>query len=196
MSKHISPYEVYAKCILEALYGGRYGTLLLRDRPDLQTADGASGIEVTSVNGEIFERLVTEIAMSKPYQAPSDRVLDLCAKCGIEYHLWQAFVIHPLPAAGFTEPFRKKLQKLNAGYAFLGRYDLFLYSDRHTLADYEMEPLLEALCDENRAPISYHYVYIDADRKLACFDLAHGSFEVQSTRGLREKLMTGIFTGK
>ena len=176
MTRHTSPYEIYAKYVLETLYWERYGTLLLRDRPDLQTVDGA------------FERLVTEIAMSKPYQAPSDRILELCAKCGIEYDSWQTFVINPLPAAGFIEPFRKKLRKLNAGYAFLGRYDLFLYSDRHTLEDYELEPLLETLCDENKAPISYQYVYIDAGGKLACFDLAYGVFEVQSTKGLREKL--------
>ena len=185
MSRHTSPYEVYAKYILEAVYGGRSGTLLLRDKPDLQTADGEAGIEVTSVNGETFERLVTEIAMSQPYQVPSDRILELCAKCGIEYHAWQTFVINPLPAAGFIEPFRKKLKKLNAGYAFLGHYDLFLYSDRHTLENHELEPLLEALCEENKAPISYHYVYIDASGKLACFDLAHGTYEVQYTKGLR-----------
>lgn len=192
MSRHTSPYEVYAKLVLETLYGDRYGTLLLRDRPDLQTADGESGIEVTSVNGEAFERLVTEIAMSQPCQAPSDRVLALCAECGIEYQDWQTFVIKPLPASGFLEPFRKKLKKLNAGYAFLGHYDLFLYSDRHTLEDYELEPLLASLCDENKAPISYLYVYIDADGKLACFDLARGAVEVQSTKGLREKLMSGF----
>ena len=46
MSRHTSPYEVYAKYILEAVYGDRYGTLLLRDKPDLQTMDGESGIEV------------------------------------------------------------------------------------------------------------------------------------------------------
>ena len=120
MSKHTSPYEIYAKYILETLYGDRYGTLLLRDRPDLQTADGESGIEVTSVNGEAFERLVTEIAMSKPDRAPSERILELCAKCGIEYHSWQTYVIKPLPAAGFVEPFMRKLKKLNAGYDFLG----------------------------------------------------------------------------
>ena len=168
MSKHTSPYEVYAKCMLEAMYGERYGTLLLRDKPDLQTPDGASGVE-----------------------APSDKVLELCAKCGIEYHSWQTYVIKPLPAAGFIEPFRIKLKKLNAGYAFLGHYDLFLYSDRHTLEEYELEPLLETLCDENRAPISYHYVYIDADGKLVCFDLAHCTFEVRSTVGVREKLLAG-----
>ena len=192
MPIHTSPYEVYAKYILEAMYGERYGTLLLRDKPDLQTADGEAGIEVTSVNGEVFERLVSEIAASQPYQAPSDRILDLCAKCGIEYHNWQTFVIKPLPAAGFIEPFRRKLQKLNAGYAFLGRYDLFLYSDRHTLEEYELEPLLETLCDENRAPISYHYVYIDAEGKLVCFDLAHGTFEVRSIAGMREALMDAL----
>lgn len=191
MSKHTSPYEVYAKCMLEAMYGERYGTLLLRDKPDLQTPDGASGVEVMSVNGEVFELLVTEIAMGRQYQAPSDKVLELCAKCGIEYHSWQTYVIKPLPAAGFIEPFRIKLKKLNAGYAFLGHYDLFLYSDRHTLDEYELEPLLETLCDENRAPISYHYVYIDADGKLVCFDLAHCTFEVRSTAGVREKLLAG-----
>ncbi len=189
MTRRTSPYEIYAKYVLETLYGERYGKLLLRDRPDLQTMDGESGIEVTSVNGEAFERLVTEIAMNKPYQAPSNRILELCAQCGIEYDSWQTFVINPLPAAGFIEPFRKKLKKLNAGYAFLGRYDLFLYSDRHTLEDYELEPLLETLCDENKAPISYQYVYIDAGGKLACFDLAYGAFEIQSTKGLREKLI-------
>ena len=129
--------------------------------------------------------------MSQPYQVPSDRILELCAKCGIEYHSWQTFVINPLPAAGFVEPFRKKLKKLNAGYAFLGRYDLFLYSDRHILEDYDLEPLLETLCEENKAPISYQYVYIDTSGKLACFDLAHGTVEVQSTKGLREKLISG-----
>lgn len=194
MSKHTSPYEVYAKYILETAYAGRYGTLLLRDKPDLQTADGESGIEVTSVNGEIFERLVTEIAMSRPYQAPSDRILELCAKCGIDYPAWQTFVIKPLPAVGFIEPFRKKLRKLNAGYVSLGRYDLFLYSDCHTLEDYELDPLLEALCKENKAPVTYHYVYVDAAGKLACFDLAHGTFEVQPTKELREKLMTNSDT--
>lgn len=188
MSRHTSPYELYAKYVLETLYADRYGALLLKDRPDLQTADGESGIEVTSVNGEAFERLVSEIAVSQPGQAPSDRVLELCAECGIEYHDWRTFVIKPLPAAGFLEPFRRKLKKLNAGYAFLGHYDLFLYSDRHTLEDYELEPLLASLCDENKAPISYVYVYIDADGKLACFDLARGTYEVRSTRGLREKL--------
>lgn len=193
MSKHTSPYELYAKCVLETLYADRYGgTLLLRDRPDLQTAGGEAGIEVTSVNGEAFERLVTEIAMTRPEQAPSERILELCAKCGIEYHDWQTFVINPLPAAGFLEPFRKKLKKLNAGYAFLGHYDLFLYSDRHTLENYELEPLLESLCDENKAPISYVYVYIDAGGKLACFDLARGKVEVHYTKGLRAKLAAGL----
>ena len=192
MSRHISPYEIYAKHVLETMYPERYGTLLLRDKPDLQTEDGAAGIEVTSVNGEIFERLVSEIAVSQPYQAPSDRVLELCAKCGIEYHNWQTFVIKPLPAAGFVEPFRRKLQKLNAGYAFLGRYDLYLYSDRHTLEDYELEPLLETLCGENRAPISYKYVYIDADGKLVCFDLAHGTFEVRPISGMRLEPLEGL----
>ena len=189
MSRDTSPYEIYAKHLLETLYGERYGTLLLRDKPDLRTADGESGIEVTSVNGEAFERLVTEIGMSRPDQAPSDRILDLCAKCGIEYHSWQTYVIKPLPAAGFIEPFRRKLKKLNAGYAFLGHYDLFLYSDRHTLDDYELPPLLEALCAENRAPISFHYVYIDAGGRLVCFDLAHGDFEVKTVRGMRGELL-------
>ena len=73
MSRHTSPYEVYAKYILEAVYGDRYGTLLLRDKPDLQTADGEAGIEVTSVNGEPLSGFVTEIAMSQPYQVPSDQ---------------------------------------------------------------------------------------------------------------------------
>lgn len=190
MSRHTSPYEVYAKYLLEALYKDRYGTLLLRDKPDLQTPDGEAGVEVTSVNGETFERLVTEIAMSRPGRAPSERVLELCDRCGIEYRSWQTFVIHPLPAAGFVEPFCKKLKKLNTGYAFLGRYDLFLYSDRHTLEDYELDPLLEALCQENQAPIAYHYVYIDAGGRLACFDLARGVFEVRSTKGLRETLIS------
>ena len=195
MSRQTSPYEIYAKHVLEAAYGDRYGTLLLRDKPDLQTPDGESGVEVTSVNGESFERLVTEIAMSQPCQAPSDRILELCAKCGIEYHAWQTFVINPLPAAGFVEPFRKKLKKLNAGYAFLGHYDLFLYSDRHTLEDYELEPLLASLCGENRAPVTYRYVYIDAGGKLACFDLPRGTFEIRSTRGLREALLAGSADG-
>lgn len=194
MPKHTSPYEIYAKYILETMYPARYGTLFLRDRPDLQTADGEAGIEVTSVNGEIFERLVTEIALSKPYQAPSERILDLCAQCGIEYHTWQTFVINPLPAVGFIEPFRRKLKKLNAGYTQLGRYDLFLYSDRHTLAEYELEPMLEMLCEENQAPISYHYVYIDADGKLTCFDLVQRSYEVRPTGDVREKLL-GETTG-
>lgn len=192
MHNRTNPYEVYAKHILEAMYGERYGTLLLRDKPDLQTADGESGIEVMSVNGEAFERLVTEIALMEPYQAPTDRVLKLCAECGIEYHSWQTFVINPLPAAGFIEPFRRKLKKLNAGYAFLGHYDLFLYSDRHTLSDFELEPLLETLCDENKAPISYHYVYIDAAGRLACFDLAHGEYEIRSTSEVRGKLIANL----
>lgn len=188
MPRGTNPYEIYAKHILEAIYGKRYGTLLLQDKPDLQTADGRAGIEVMSVNGEIFERLVTEIALSKPYQAPTDRILKLCADCGIEYSDWQTYVIHPLPASGFIEPFKRKLKKLNAGYAFLGRYDLFLYSDRHTLDDYELEPLLENLCEENKAPICYHYVYIDAAGKLVCFDLAHREYETHSTRKIKAML--------
>lgn len=187
-----SPYEVYAKHMLEAMYWKRYGTLLLRDKPDLQTGDGAAGIEVMSVNGETFERLVTEIAAHNPCQAPTDRILKLCEACGIEYHDWQTYVIHPLPAAGFVEPFRRKLQKLNRGYAFLGRYDLFLYSDRHSLLDSELEPLLEALCEENKAPISYHFVYIDAGGRLACFDLARGEVKVRSTAGVRDRLLEDL----
>lgn len=189
MAQRTNPYEVYAKHILEAMYGERYGTLLLRDKPDLQTVDGESGIEVTSVNGEAFERLLAEIAASIPYQAPTDRILKLCAECGIEYADWHTFVIKPLPAAGFIEPFKRKLKKLNAGYAFLGHYDLFLYSDRHTMEDYELKPLLDALCAENKAPISYHYVYIDTAGKLACFDLAYGEVEVRPTGEVRGRLL-------
>lgn len=185
-----NPYEVYAKYILEAMYWERYGTLLLRDKPDLQTADGESGIEVMSVNGKAFECLMTEMETHEPYQAPSDRILKLCAECGIEYTTWPVYVIHPLPAAGFIEPFKRKLRKLNAGYSFLGHYDLFLYSDHHTLEDYELDPLLEALCEENKAPISYHYTYIDTAGKLACFDLAHGEVEVRPTDEVRSSLLT------
>lgn len=190
MQNYPSPYELYAKRILETMYGKQYGTLLLKDKPDLQTADGESGVEVMSVNGEAFERLVTEIAMSKPYQAPTDRILKLCAECGIEYSDWQTFVINPLPAIGFVEPFKRKLKKLNAGYAFLGHYDLFLYSDRHTMSDYELDPLLKALCEENKAPITYHYVYIDTAGRLARFDLVHKNYKVKSTREIRRKLFS------
>lgn len=192
MPRHISPYEIYAKRVLETLYPERYGHLLLRDRPDLQTEGGVAGVEVTSVNGEVFERLVTEIALSQPYQAPSDRILELCAKCGIEYSEWQTFVINPLPAMGFLEPFRRKTKKLNAGYAALGRYDLFMYSDRHTLDDYEMEPLLESLCAENQEPISYHFVYIDSGGKLACFDLAEKSYEVWTNADIRRMFSSEV----
>ncbi len=190
MPRETSPYEIYAKHILEAIYGKRYGTLLLRDKPDLQTADGEAGIEVMSVNGEIFERLVTEIALSQPYQAPTDRILKLCADCGIEYSDWQTYVIHPLPASGFVEPFKRKLRKLNAGYISLGHYDLFLYSDRHTMEAYELEPLLEDLRKENQARICYRYVYIDAAGKLVCFDLAHGEYEVHRTSKVRNMLFS------
>lgn len=189
MPERTNPYEVYAKYVLETVYKKRYGTLLLRDKPDLQTTDGESGIEVMSVNGEAFERLVTEIETCQPCQAPPDRVLDLCAGCGIEYSNWRTFVINPLPAAGFIEPFRRKLKKLNAGYAFLGHYDLFLYSDRHTLLDSELEPLLDALCEENKAPISYIYVYIDAGGRLACFDLVNREIEVRPTGELRKRFL-------
>lgn len=191
MAQRINLYEVYAKHILEAMYGNRYGTLLLRDKPDLQTVDGESGIEVMSVNGEAFELLASEIATSIPYQAPTDRLLNLCTQCGIEYADWHTLVICPLPAAGFIEPFKRKLKKLNAGYAFLGHYDLFLYSDHHTMEDYELKPLLDALRAENVAPISYHYVYIDTAGKLACFDLAHGEVEVRPTSEVRSRLLEG-----
>lgn len=189
MPNRINPYEVYAKYVLETMYGERYGALLLRDKPDLQSADCESGIEVMSVNGEAFESLATEIATSIPYQAPTDRILKLCAECGIEYTDWHTFVINPLPAIGFLQPFKRKLKKLNSGYAFLGHYDLFLYSDRHTMEDHELEPLLNALCEENVAPISYHFVYIDAAGKLVCFDLAHRKFEVRSTSELRDRFL-------
>lgn len=56
--------------------------------------------------------------------------------------------------------------------------------------DYELEPLLEALCAENRAPICYHYVYIDAAGRLACFDLAHGEYEIRSTGKIRSTLFS------
>ena len=60
------------------------------------------------------------------------------------------------------------------------------------MEDYELEPLLETLCGENRAPISYQYVYIDADGKLVCFDLAHGTFEVRPISGMRLEPLEGL----
>lgn len=62
MAQRTNPYEVYAKYILEAMYGERYGILLLRDTSDLQTADGESGIKVMSVNSEAFHYIYIDSA--------------------------------------------------------------------------------------------------------------------------------------
>ena len=65
----------------------------------------------------------------------------------------------------------------------------YFSTPRHTLSEYELEPLLEMLCEENQAPISYRYVYIDADGKLACFDLVRRTYEVRPTGDVRERLL-------
>ena len=67
-----------------------------------------------------------------------------------------------------------------------------MYSDRHTLDDYEMEPLLESLCAENQEPISYHFVYIDSGGKLACFDLAEKSYEVWTNADIRRMFSSEV----
>ena len=56
--RHISPYEVYAKHMLETLYWDRYGPLLLRDKPDLQTVDGEAGIEESIVLDQRNDELI------------------------------------------------------------------------------------------------------------------------------------------
>ena len=138
-------FEQYAQITLATFLGGEMTTLVNRDRPDLQSPDGASvGIEVTRAMEEsklAQEALMKDIAGVTP--SPRDEEIEQILEYGYAYGLKKGKYIglKELSYWSMAHPMKRilesKVSKVGNGfYGHFGKMGLFVFS-RENLGEKE-----------------------------------------------------------
>ncbi|MDO4998951.1 MAG: hypothetical protein Q4E27_01695 [Bacteroidales bacterium] len=130
-------FEEYARIELSALLGREFDDLVVRDRPDLQSRDGARlGIEVTRAMEEskhVAQQLLKEVAGIVPAGESAD--LESISESGYAYGLREGQYVgaRELSYWQLAQPLRSilksKVSKLGHGlYGHFGKKGLFVFS--------------------------------------------------------------------
>ena len=125
-------YECYAKIALSQLLSRNYENLIIKDKPDLQFADGSSGIEVTQAidpNQQKAESLYTDIHYGLVRR--KEGAIQEIQNCGCKYE--NGILMGKPDIDSFDlilQAIKIKLEKINDGkYDYFHHYDLFIFSD-------------------------------------------------------------------
>lgn len=135
--------EFYAKLILEHFFPERYSNLQVQDCPDLSTADGKTGIEVTAAKDPFEKAAQINAKITKGQVRDIMGSIQQIEKLGCAYSRWgitceQDFNRFEL----LMNAIHNKIQILNRGhYQQFEIYDLFITSN----IEMDKETLLYAL---------------------------------------------------
>lgn len=179
-------FEQYAQITLSTFLGGEMTTLVNRDRPDLQSPDGASvGIEVTRAMEEsklAQEALMKDIAGVTP--SPRDEEIEQILEYGYAYGLKKGKYIglKELSYWSMALPMRRilesKVSKVGNGfYGHFGKMGLFVFS-RENLGEQEARKAMDyTLFLQKYQDIQYDRLYIADVNDLFVCNLADGLSE-------------------
>ena len=179
-------FEQYAQITLSTFLGGEMTTLVNRDRPDLQSPDGASvGIEVTRAMEEsklAQEALMKDIAGVTP--SPRDEEIEQILEYGYAYGLKKGKYIglKELSYWSMALPMRRilesKVSKVGNGfYGHFGKMGLFVFS-RENLGEQEARKAMDyTLFLQKYQDIRYDRLYIADVNDLFVCNLADGLSE-------------------
>ena len=179
-------FEQYAQITLATFLGGEMTTLVNRDRPDLQSPDGASvGIEVTRAMEEsklAQEALMKDIAGVTP--SPRDEEIEQILEYGYAYGLKKGKYIglKELSYWSMALPMRRilesKVSKVGNGfYGHFGKMGLFVFS-RENLGEQEARKAMDyTLFLQKYQDIRYDRLYIADVNDLFVCNLADGLSE-------------------
>ena len=179
-------FEQYAQITLSTFLGGEMTTLVNRDRPDLQSPDGASiGIEVTRALEESKlsqEALMKDIAGVTP--SPRDEEIEQILEYGYAYGLKKGKYIglKELSYWSMALPMRRilesKVSKVGNGfYGHFGKMGLFVFS-RENLGEQEARKAMDyTLFLQKYQDIRYDRLYIADVNDLFVCNLADGLSE-------------------
>jgi hypothetical protein len=171
-------FERYAQILLSALLGSEFGTLVNRDRPDLQSPDGKSvGVEVTRA---MEESKSAEQALLKDIAGISagdeDDEIDQILEYGYAYGLRNGkyIGIKELPYWRMALPMRRILETKVAkvGNGFYGHFDkmgLFIFSKDDLTAADALKTLNYTLSLQKNLDYGYNRLYLaDVNDLFAC----------------------------
>lgn len=179
-------FEQYAQITLATFLGGEMTSLVNRDRPDLQSSDGASiGIEVTRAMEEsklAQEALMKDIAGVTP--SPRDEEIEQILEYGYAYGLKKGKYIglKELSYWSMALPMRRilesKVSKVGNGfYGHFGKMGLFVFS-RENLGEQEARKAMDyTLFLQKYQDIRYDWLYIADVNDLFVCNLADGLSE-------------------
>lgn len=179
-------FEQYAQITLATFLGGEMTSLVNRDRPDLQSPDGASvGIEVTRAMEEnklAQEALMKDIAGVTP--SPRDEEIEQILEYGYAYGLKKGKYIgvKELSYWSMALPMRRilesKVSKVGNGfYGHFGKMGLFVFS-RENLGEQEARKAMDyTLFLQKYQDIRYDRLYIADVNDLFVCNLADGLSE-------------------
>ena len=179
-------FEQYAQITLSTFLGGEMTSLVNRDRPDLQSPDGASiGIEVTRAMEEsklAQEALMKDIAVVTP--SPRDEEIEQILEYGYAYGLKKGKYIglKELSYWSMALPMRRilesKVSKVGNGfYGHFGKMGLFVFS-RENLGEQEARKAMDyTLFLQKYQDIRYDRLYIADVNDLFVCNLADGLSE-------------------
>ena len=171
-------FEQYAQITLATFLGGEMTSLVNRDRPDLQSPDGASiGIEVTRAMEEsklAQEALMKDIAGVTP--SPRDEEIEQILEYGYAYGLKKGKYIglKELSYWSMAHPMKRilesKVSKVGNGfYGHFGKMGLFVFS-RENLGETEARKAMDyTLFLQKYQDLRYDRLYIaDVNDLFVC----------------------------
>ena len=179
-------WECYAKIVLEDLLPNEFCNLTLADKPDLQDANGAVGIEVT--RAENPKQIESESLYSGLYYKPENqRARDIERIEQLGAKLYFGFMAGVKGTDSFdliNNAINAKCKTLSkGGYRDFKEYHLFLFSSIYVVDDMLKEELQYLIA--NDIGKFYRVIYILVPGGMYCFDLKTGiykTFDIDSKK--------------
>ena len=170
-------YECFAKIILENTFPKQFGDLKVKDKPDLQSEDKSTGIEVTIAEERDSieaERLYLQLSDTEPYKR--QRKIERIEQCGAKYEHGMLLTSGIDNFDLVNEAVKRKVEKLqSAGYASLKEYHLFVFSSIY--ADNSMLQDEIAYLQNVQVGKYFKKMYVSVPEELYCFNFEKTTYE-------------------
>lgn len=177
----VNYYECYAKILLEEIYPNEFMELQIADKPDLQSKDNISGIEVTISEEEEqlkAESLYTDICYDRVRNV--DGAIKEIKKCGCK--LEKGILIGKPGKDSFDlilKSFSIKLNKLNGNeYKNFKKNCLFIFSDILPTKEMINDAIKEMIEKQLNKKRKFYKVYILIPGGLYSFNLDKDNYEL------------------
>lgn len=181
-------WECYAKILLENYFPQTFQGLSVEDKPDLQSCDGAKGIEVTRAIEEKqieAESLYVDICYGRTRN--EEKAIEKIEKHGAKY---KAGILTSEGKDSFIlilNSLERKLKTINKGqYRQCSEYYLFIHSEIYADTKMKEQALQQMLALSQKYKLFFSKIYVSVPEEIYIFDIERGAYSTIAVSRIKQ----------